>query len=436
MEKLRLLLSLSAVVFVVGSCSSKQESTPPEPEAVLVLPQSDMSVEYKSNGFEFTVRANCDWTVTKDVDWVSILPEEESYQLTTTLFIQVEENKSVSVRRAHVEFHYRDNTRTLTISQEGFQPSLGVSVAEIHFGYRTAEKDIIVTSNCGWEAKAENSWVAIRPSTGLVGRFEMNINAETNNGLQRETRIIIKNETYQLVEYIDISQDGKPETEDKDYIDEYNVNWGKGVLIRGLTWAPVNCGFKSIDYPLGKMFQWGRKQGLGYQDDVYQDATTPIICPIWEGKNGEEDTNSFYLYSNDSQFSSDWIMNGSSNYWNLGTEENPIKNMEFDPCPKGWRVPTAFEFKSLINYVLREWIQENGWNGYRFDDNANQLTLPAGGRLNVVDGRALDRNVEAYYWTNSPSDGSSSYLYLYKDNCSVNTFGSRAGGCLIRCIKE
>jgi uncharacterized protein (TIGR02145 family) len=424
------------MVFIVGSCSNKQDPTPPEPEVNLTLPSSEMSVDAKSNGFDFTVRANCDWTLTKDADWVSITPGEESHQMTETLLIQVEENPSVSARSAHIEFHYGEKKKTFTINQEGFRPSLEVSVSAIHFGYRTAEKEIIVTSNCGWLAKADNGWVAIRPSTGLVGRFEMTVNVEANNGPERAGKIHIWNETYQLTQDIDISQDGKPETEDKDYIDEYGVNWGKGILVRGLTWAPVNCGYKDIDYPLGKMFQWGRKQGLGYQDDTYKDATTPLICPIWEGKNGEEDTNSFYLYSNKSQFSSDWIMNGSNNYWNLGTEENPIKNKEFDPCPEGWRVPTAFEFKSLINYVQREWIQEKGWNGYRFEDDATQLFLPAGGRLNVVDGEALDRNVEAYYWTNSTSEGSSSYLYLYKENCSVNAFGSRAGGCLVRCVKE
>ena len=34
------------------------------------------------------------------------------------------------------------------------------------------------------------------------------------------------------------------------YIDEYGINHGGGILIGGILWAPVNCGYHATDYPI------------------------------------------------------------------------------------------------------------------------------------------------------------------------------------------
>ena len=59
-----------------------------------------------------------------------------------------------------------------------------------------------------------------------------------------------------------------------DYVDEYGINRGKGTAIGSTVWAPVNCGYHEIDYPYGKLYQWGRKYGQGYDDS---DANHPQI---------------------------------------------------------------------------------------------------------------------------------------------------------------
>lgn len=59
-----------------------------------------------------------------------------------------------------------------------------------------------------------------------------------------------------------------------DYIDEYSVNHGKGTTVGMATWAPVNCGYHKDDYKYGKLYQWGRKYGQGYDSS---DATVPTI---------------------------------------------------------------------------------------------------------------------------------------------------------------
>lgn len=446
MNKLRIIILLFSDLSLLFLSCEKPEVKPAEVEKTLSIQFNEKSVTSTINYFDLTVLSNCDWKISKDADWITISPDDTLYTTSTTLSLKVDENTKTISRTAVLKFLYCNKSEILTITQDAFDAYLNVSVEEISFGYRTAEKDILVTSNCGWFAQASEYWAAIKPSTGLIGNFDMNINVETNNtSSARSAQIHIWNEDYQLDKYVTITQDAQPDIEAKDYIDEYGINWGKGEMIRGLTWAPVNCGYKADEYPLGKIFQWGRKFGLGYQDETYKDASAPIIADTWSGLNGAEDKNTYYRYSDNSKFNYDWIKEGDDTYWNLGTEENPQKNAEFDPCPDGWRTPTAFEFKSLIGYANRQWTQKEGWNGYLFSENIDEdnpeapgatFFLPAGGRLNVVDGKAYDRNIEAYYWTISINAGSSAYLYFYNEDCSVNAQGSRAGGCLIRCIKE
>jgi hypothetical protein len=72
-----------------------------------------------------------------------------------------------------------------------------------------------------------------------------------------------------------------------DYIDEYGTNNGPGIQIGETTWTPVNCGYHKDDFKYGKLYQWGRKYGQGYEGDLYDvndnksgtysDATVPAI---------------------------------------------------------------------------------------------------------------------------------------------------------------
>ena len=421
-----------SILLALGGC--KEPVAPdPEPADVLSLSQTEVSLTQTAAETEINVDSNCRWTVSCSAGWLTIQPSLPFYQGSVILTLTATTNDDIEPRSASLDFTYSGGTIKCAIRQDAFVPSLDISETDLSFGYRTAEKSIQIVGNCPWEARAEDSWVAIRPVTGLVGSFDMTVNAATNSSLTaRSTRIRFWNDRYRLEKFVRVSQAGKPDTEDKDYVDEYGINHGTGITLRGLTWAAVNCGFEETAYPLGKMYQWGRKHGLGYQSETEKDATAPTLAPLWEGKNGEEEPSYFYRPANNSHFGYDWIKAGDDAFWNLGTEEYPVKNVDYDPCPDGWRIPTAFEFQSLIDYVKWGW----GVSNLIFEDGES-LALSAGGRLNASDGLALDRGFDGYYWTvSTPVPGTSAYLHFSADGCSVNQQGSRAGGCLVRCIRE
>ena len=227
-----------------------------------------------------------------------------------------------------------------------------------------------------------------------------------------------------------------PAPADNDYIDEYGVNRGPGVEIDGVIWAPVNCGYHATDYKYGKLYQWGRKYGQGYNSN---DASVPSIV------RGPEDFYTVQQESNSNKFYSsmnldfDWIYGGSKSYlWNSGTEENPIKT-EYDPCPEGWRVPTYSELDALkANYS--SWTTSNGQNGYWFSgsksysESVNSIFLSAAGDRLCGDGSAGGRGNYGKYWSSSPNQNDTYFLSFSASNVHINYY-HRAAGYSVRCVQ-
>lgn len=110
-----------------------------------------------------------------------------------------------------------------------------------------------------------------------------------------------------------------------------------------ILWAPVNVGAKSSDEP-GPIYQWGR-------NIAWKDAATAQAAKVENQSSSLEESET----TNKGKF---YVSTGSLGYyWWDTTEEdfNALKarwdNTNDDgtknPCPKGWRLPTYNEYKTL-----------------------------------------------------------------------------------------
>lgn len=234
-----------------------------------------------------------------------------------------------------------------------------------------------------------------------------------------------------------------------DYIDEYGINHGPGIVLGQIVWAPVNCGYHATDFKYGKLYQWGRRYGQGYEGDA-------CLPTIEEGGiseisgNHKDNANVFYIGMFDGDSGADWAYPSNDFLWNSGSELNPVKT-EFDPCPDGWRVPTNTELSEITNIDFS--YEKNASGQYGFNFNINSMSdekaffLPAaGGRY--YEGSAYPRN-HGRYWSsmryynmyNDWERGNSIYLYLSSNTSSntatlINTDGSRAMAFSVRCVHE
>ena len=228
-----------------------------------------------------------------------------------------------------------------------------------------------------------------------------------------------------------------------EYIDEYGVNHGYGVVLGEQVWAPVNCGYHETDFPYGKFYQWGRMygQGIGEPYDkseiVFADGGVSLV-------GGQHKSNADKFYTN----SSNWLSAPDNTLWNSGTDDIPKKGV-YDPCPDGWRIPNTAELKDLAAnhsaYNKNSDLMGGMWFSgiYEYFESAPRIFLPALGYRRYIGGTLVWTGEFGYY--GSCSYGKNNmyndivYSLYFTDSGYVSPFGDyleHACGQPVRCIQE
>ena len=233
-------------------------------------------------------------------------------------------------------------------------------------------------------------------------------------------------------------QEPAPEPQSGDYVDEYGINHGQGIRIGTTVWAPVNCGYHATDYKYGKLYQWGRKYGQGYDDDA--SAPEIVAGPVSLSVGQSEANAGKFYYNSNSPY--DWLTPHDDNLWNSGTEKNPVKT-EYDPCPDGWRVPTCSELSELENNHSSWTTDENDQTGYWFSgtepysESVPRVFFPAAGDRYGFDGDAYGRGSYGFYWSSRACSSNAFSLFFNSNSSSVfmSVDDSRACGSSVRCLQ-
>ena len=210
---------------------------------------------------------------------------------------------------------------------------------------------------------------------------------------------------------------------------------GKGILIGETVWAPVNCGYQPAGeegeghkgYPYGKLYQWGRKYGQGYDAN---DATYPSDANIVQGPvsnevgNKEENKDKFYKNN-----TGDWC-SPQLREWSSAN----------DPCPEGWRVPTESEIRKL-QAKYSNWTTSDGQSGRWFSGDKSyssagdaKVFFPAAGYL-LYYGLADYRGSNGFYWSSSVNGARAYYLSFGSGDVSMYSI-DRAYGKSVRCVED
>ncbi len=291
-----------------------------------------------------------------------------------------------------------------------------------------------------WKLRKDGSWDVNYGGPGDVAPYEIAVGQTFGAVRDGKNMAVFTSGMYDIYfnenkETILVLEAGSPLPEPVrlDYVDEYGVNHGPGVEIDGVVWAPVNCGYHETDFKYGKLYQWGRKYGQGYDcpwDKTYVDASVPEkVQGYVDLVTGQSEANADKFYYGYML----WHNIPYDNLWNLGTQNNPVKT-EYDPCPEGWRVPTASELDALRNNSS-SWTASDDQNGYWFSgltsyaSEVSQVFFPAAGyrRNDTSDG--VDRSRGGYYWS------SQDYGYCFYSSYS-STFNLTALGASVRCVQD
>ena len=171
-----------------------------------------------------------------------------------------------------------------------------------------------------------------------------------------------------------------------------------GVIINGVRWATRNVDapgtFAATPECAGRFYQWNRRHG-------------------WSATSG------------------------NASGWDDSMPTGTMWTNTNNPCPPGWRLPTAAEFQSLDNAGSR-WTTQNGVSGRLFGSGSNQLFLPAVGWRVSSSGALNGIGSGGVYWSNT--------LY-HNENTHAMRFGiyqpytnlearNHAHGFSVRCVAE
>ncbi len=244
------------------------------------------------------------------------------------------------------------------------------------------------------------------------------------------------------------------------YIDEYGISHGPGITIDGITWAPVNCGYKaattdSKGYPYGKLYQWGRKVGFGY--DINYDETVPTISYVKCDDLENADANTFYRGYNRTgptgTFIGGWLWNyDMEQFWSIRYDSDAERERvaKYSPCPNGWRVPNETELLQLKDGHYSDLIfnsETSQYGRWFYGSNSeniekNCIFLPASGYISGSQAIPLEREQYGGYWTNWYNDQGLNSGLAFTDSSVDKIFlinsiaADTSSANSVRCVKD
>ena len=182
----------------------------------------------------------------------------------------------------------------------------------------------------------------------------------------------------------------------------------------GKTWMDRNLGAAQVATSstdaaaYGDLYQWGRRSD-GHQ--CRNSATTSTLSSSDQPAHG--------LFITTSSSPNDWRNPQNTNLWQ---GVNGVNN----PCPSGFRIPTASE----LDAERLSWNSNNGVGAF-----SSPLKLPLSGFRSSASGVLFDVSSGGGCWTSTVSNDVSRSLSYNTSLANVLT-NNRAGGLPVRCIKE
>lgn len=162
----------------------------------------------------------------------------------------------------------------------------------------------------------------------------------------------------------------------------------------------------------------------------------PVAIPLGLKGDSRQTWGAFFQFGRNT---SDWSYNYETDKesWHEGTEETPVKCVDMDPSPEGWRIPSRLELSQLISCQLawNDTLRGDDKNICLLSDDGVPFYFPLCGHLSHINGSWIDIPHCNRYWSGTAQSSIYGYtLCLELGKQMYITHDMKKYGFPLRCV--
>ena len=181
---------LPLLTILLAACGSDEpEATGSQAgNATISLSDSELSVGYEAQTLPVTVRSSADWSVSSNVDWITVSPSGGLKDRDTEISIKVKENDTHEQRVGTVTIKAGSSSASVTVTQT---PDMYFNVGKASYSIGAKAQTIVIPieSNQSWTASSVSTWLTIDTPAGN-GSGSCSISVQENDTPRERTATI------------------------------------------------------------------------------------------------------------------------------------------------------------------------------------------------------------------------------------------------------
>ncbi|MDE6772580.1 MAG: family 16 glycosylhydrolase [Muribaculaceae bacterium] len=174
------LLTAFNIMAACGSDSKDSPSLPGSPVDVAVSPEA-LSAGPEGGTLELHVKADADWAVSSDADWVTVKPSGGLKGVDTKLSVKVSGHDGMDERTAGIDIISGGKTVKSVSLVQGYTKKATPSLSSVILSGLESSAKIRVSSNAAWTLSTESGWISVMPDKGEKGDTDVEIKVKEND---------------------------------------------------------------------------------------------------------------------------------------------------------------------------------------------------------------------------------------------------------------
>ncbi|MDE6023307.1 MAG: family 16 glycosylhydrolase [Muribaculaceae bacterium] len=177
---------------LMASCGgdSNDEPAPVVTSVTVNVTPEKLTATPEAAVLELMVKANADWAIRSDADWITIRPSGGVKDTDVKVQVSVTANSDMDERSTVLNIVSGGKTvKTISLVQ-GFVTKATPSVKTLTMGGQESSSSFTVTANAQWTLTSDSQWLSVNPSSGGKGETIVEVVSKVNDSSDTREGVI------------------------------------------------------------------------------------------------------------------------------------------------------------------------------------------------------------------------------------------------------